>query len=53
MDKTIRVQIFELMDEKYQKFASALIPNVNNVVGVRLPELRKLAKIIAKGDWRT
>jgi 3-methyladenine DNA glycosylase AlkD len=40
------------MDEEYQKFASALIPNVNNVVGVRLPELRKLAKKIAKGDWR-
>ncbi|AJS60108.1 DNA alkylation repair protein [Paenibacillus sp. IHBB 10380] len=52
MDKTIRVQIFELVDEEYQKFASALIPNVNNVVGVRLPELRKLAKKIAKGDWR-
>jgi 3-methyladenine DNA glycosylase AlkD len=30
-----------------------LIPNINNVLGVRLPGLRKLAKKLAKGDWRT
>ncbi|MCJ8014895.1 DNA alkylation repair protein [Paenibacillus sp. KQZ6P-2] len=53
MAVTIREQLFELADEKYQKFSAALIPNVSNVLGVRLPELRKLAKHIAKGDWRT
>ena len=52
MDKTVREQIFELADEKYRKFSSSLLPNVRNIAGVRLPELRKLAKTIAKGDWR-
>lgn len=52
MEKTIRIQLFELVDEEYQKFTSKLIPNTNNILGVRLPELRKLAKKIAKGDWR-
>ena len=52
MDTTIRAQIMALADEKYRQFSASLIPNINNVVGVRLPELRKLARIIAKGDWR-
>lgn len=52
MNKTIREKLFELADEKYKKFSSALLPNVDNIIGVRLPELRKLAKAIAKEDWR-
>lgn len=52
MNHTIKEQLFNLADADYQKFAAALIPTVNNVIGVRLPELRKLAKRIAKGDWR-
>ncbi|WP_374018036.1 DNA alkylation repair protein [Paenibacillus thiaminolyticus] len=52
MDTTIRAQIMALADEKYRQFSASLIPNINNVVGVRLPELRKLARNIAKADWR-
>ena len=48
----IRRQLEEMADEEYRKFASSLIPNVNNLLGVRLPELRRLAKSIARGDWR-
>ncbi|MGG3927143.1 DNA alkylation repair protein [Metabacillus fastidiosus] len=53
MKNIIRKQIFELIDPDYQKFAAALIPNINNILGVRLPELRKIAKKIAKDDWHT
>lgn len=53
MENIIRKQIFELIDIDYQKFSAALIPNINNVLGVRLPELRKIAKKIVKDDWRT
>ncbi|GMG76782.1 DNA alkylation repair protein [Priestia megaterium] len=53
MENIIRKQIFEHIDTDYQKFSAALIPNINNVLGVRLPELRKIAKKIVKGDWRT
>ena len=52
MDTPIRKRILELADEKYRKFHSALVPNVDNILGVRLPHLREIAKEIAKGDWR-
>ncbi|OBZ11673.1 DNA alkylation repair protein [Bacillus sp. FJAT-27264] len=52
MDKTIREQLLLLTDADYQKFSAGLIPNVSNILGVRLPELRKLAKGIARGEWR-
>lgn len=52
LDKTIKEQLFELADEKYKKFSSSLLPNINNILGVRLPKLRKLAKKIAKENWR-
>ena len=52
MEKSIREQIFELSDEEYKRFQSKLCPANDNIVGVRLPLLRKLAKEIAKGNWR-
>ena len=53
----IRAQLIELADEQYRKFSSSLIPNIDidRILGVRLPALRKLAKSIARGDlgdWR-
>ena len=53
MERTIREQLIDLSEEEYRKFAAALIPNISNVLGVRLPALRKLARNIAMGDWRT
>ena len=35
------------------KFTAALMPGVENVLGIRLPVLRKIARQIAAGDWRT
>lgn len=52
MDITVKEQLLAWAEEDYRKFSAALIPNINNVLGVRLPYLRKLAKTIAKGDWR-
>ena len=52
MNNTIRKQFIDLADKEYQAFSSALIPTIDNVLGVRLPELRKLAQKLAKGDWR-
>lgn len=53
MEQSIKDQLLDLADADYQKFAAALIPTSNNIIGIRLPELRKLAKTIVKGDWRT
>jgi len=41
-----------LASEHQAKFSSGLTPNCKPMLGVRLPELRKLAKEIAKGDYR-
>jgi len=53
VQKSIRNQLLDLVDSEYQVFAAKLIPNIHNVMGVRLPELRKMAKKIARGDWES
>lgn len=52
-NEEIRKKLFELADEKYKKFHSNLCPNTNNIIGVRVPVLRNLAKEIIKGDYRS
>ncbi len=49
----IREQLMRLAEEDYQKFSSKLLPNIDTILGVRLPQLRKMAKQIARVDWRT
>ncbi|WMJ23835.1 DNA alkylation repair protein [Paludicola sp. MB14-C6] len=44
--------IHELADKKYQIFNQRLLPNVNNVIGVRMPLLQKIAIQIVKGNWK-
>lgn len=48
-----REHLLSLAQEEYKKFSSSLIPNCNNMIGVRIPILRELAKQISKGDWRS
>ena len=43
----IREELFEKQDLKYKKFHSSLCPNVDKIIGVRVPELRKMAKEIS------
>lgn len=52
MDK-IREQLFKKQDLKYKEFHSNLCPNVDKIIGVRVPELRKMAKEIASQDYMT
>ncbi|MCM1311754.1 MAG: DNA alkylation repair protein [Bacteroides sp.] len=48
----IRKELEAMADAKLQKFSSALIPGAD-IIGVRIPQLRLLAKRIAKEeDWR-
>ena len=51
MDK-IREKLFEKQDLKYKEFHSSLCPNVDKIIGVRVPELRKMAKEIAQQDYK-
>ena len=49
---SIQEKLFALQDEKYKEFQSKLMPTVapDTVIGVRTPQLRKLAKEIAKTE---
>ena len=48
----IRQEIEQLAENDYKKFSASLLPGVDKVLGVRLPQLRKLASRIAAGDWQ-
>ncbi len=50
MDK-VREELFKKQDLEYKKFHSSLCPNVDNIIGVRIPELRKMAQKIAKENY--
>lgn len=52
MEKTLREKLFELADEEYRIFSSALLPVTETLIGVRMPALRRLAREIAENDWR-
>ena len=51
--ESLQAELFALQDLQYQKFHSSLLPGVENIIGVRMPLLRKLAKEILSGDWRS
>ena len=48
--KEVQEQLFSLQDLKYRDFHSKLMPNISkeNVIGIRVPVLRKFAKNFAK-----
>ena len=48
----IQKELFSLQDKKYMKFLSKLTPNVpeDTIIGVRIPEIRKLAKKLVKNN---
>lgn len=49
----VRRELETMAEPAYQKFSSALIPGEANLLGVRLPKLRAIAKRIAKTDiWQ-
>ena len=46
----IQERLFALQDEKYREFQRSLIPGLSreNIIGIRMPAMRKLAKEFAK-----
>lgn len=47
-----RQRLAALAEPDYAKFMSSLMPDTDNVLGVRLPMVRKLAKELARSGWR-
>lgn len=52
INEEIRTRLFSLQDKEYGDFNAKLIPNISrdSVIGVRSPELKKLAKEYRKAD---
>jgi len=44
MENTIKSRIFELVEVNFGKFQMGLLPGIENILGVRLPNLRNLQK---------
>lgn len=47
----LRTRLFELEDVGYREFHLKTCPQAEHVIGVRMPDQRKLAKEIIKGDF--
>lgn len=46
-------QLEDIAEDGYKKFSSSLVPGTKErMLGVRIPELRKMAAKISRGDWR-
>lgn len=48
---SIKEHLLKLSENSSKQFAQTLNPGVENVLGLRIPDLRKLAAGIAKSDW--
>lgn len=48
----VNKKLMELAEEKNAKRSSTIIPGAKTILGARVPDLRKLAKQIAKEDYR-
>lgn len=50
----LKTELLKEAEKDYKKFSATLIPNINNVLGVRLPILRKIAKdLYSAENWQT
>ena len=53
MKQEIKKKLFELADPKYKEFHERLCPGTENIIGVRVPVLRKYAQELFKEkDWK-
>ncbi len=50
-EQEFRTYLYSLQEKEYQEFHSK-ISNVDNVIGIRVPILRKIAKKIAQNDYQ-
>lgn len=52
MSLSLRERLFERADARYRDFSASLTPGAPPMIGVRLPQLRAMAREIARGEWR-
>lgn len=52
MNYHIKETLLELAEPEYQLFTAKLLPGIPNILGIRLPKLRAIAKQLAKDNWK-
>lgn len=48
----IRKELMFIAERDYKEFSASLIPGATNILGIRIPILRDMAKKLAKEDWK-
>lgn len=48
----IREHLWVMAEDNYRAFSAGLLPGVENIMGVRLPKLRELAKKLVRENWQ-
>ena len=48
----VRKELEAMAEADYKEFSASLIPGVTNMLGIRIPILRDMAKKLAKEDWK-
>ena len=48
----VRKELESIAEVNYKEFSASLIPGVKNMLGIRIPILRDIAKKLAKEDWK-
>jgi len=51
--REILAELESLSDSKYQKFTSSLLPGTASIMGVRIPDLRAMARRLADNNWKS
>ncbi len=51
-NREIKSELEQHADEKYRNLSAGLLPGVHSILGVRIPELRRMAKQMARREWR-
>ena len=52
MIENLRTRLLALGDPAYGRFNAKLLPGVTGIIGMRMPQLRQLAREILRTDWR-
>lgn len=50
---TVAERLLSLQSRSNKPFTQSLHPGIDNILGLRVPDVRALAKEIARGDWRS
>lgn len=51
MQSKLRIRLQAMAEPSYRDFSAALIPGCSNMLGIRIPALRALAKELLRDDW--